>query len=127
MAKLVVITGPRKGTEFALGDARFVIGRDPACDLEIPDRLASRKHVLVVKVGDSYMVEDLQSANGTLFNTEPLNRSVLTDGDEIAIGTTVIQFDATGTVSDPPPPVERSDGAADRPTVVKPKPRPKDN
>lgn len=124
MARLVVITGPRKGTEFALGEARFVIGRDPACDLEIPDRLASRKHVLVVKVGDSWMVEDLKSANGTLFNTEPLNRSVLTDGDEIAIGTTVIKFDADGVVDGPAAPVDPQERPSDRETVIQPKPKP---
>jgi len=121
VAKLVVITGARKGTEFSLGDKRFVIGRDQTCELEVPDRLASRKHVLVVKVGDHYMVEDLKSANGTLFNTMPLGRSVLSDGDEIAIGTTVIRFDSSGTVSAEPAPVDPAQRAPNRPTVLKQK------
>jgi pSer/pThr/pTyr-binding forkhead associated (FHA) protein len=124
MAKLVVVTGPRKGTEFALGDQRFIIGRDPECNLEIPDRLASRKHVLVVKVGDCWMVEDLRSSNGTLFNTKPLDRSVLTDGDEIAIGTTVIRFDATGTVAAEPAAAGSDPDLGRRPTVRQPKPPP---
>ena len=34
--KLVVITGPRKGDEFALTQARFVIGRDEACQRPLP-------------------------------------------------------------------------------------------
>ena len=123
MAKLVLVTGPRKGTEFALGEARFVIGRDPECDLEIPDRLASRKHVLVVKIGDCWMVEDLKSSNGTLFNTEPLDRSVLNDGDEIAIGTTVIKFDATGTATLPAAPVDPGTRSPERPTLIQLKPR----
>lgn len=121
MAKLTVVTGPRKGTEFALGAERFIIGRDPECNLEIPDRLASRKHVLVLKVGDCWMVEDLKSSNGTLFNTKPLDRSVLADGDEIAIGTTVIKFDAAGTVAAPASKSASDPEIARRPTIKKPK------
>jgi len=123
MAKLVVVTGSRKGTEFALGAERFTIGRDPECNLEIPDRLASRKHVLVVKVGDCWMVEDLKSSNGTLFNAKPLDRSVLADGDEIAIGTTVIKFDAKGSVASPAAKAESDPDLARRPTIKHPKPR----
>ena len=120
--KLVVMTGPRKGDEFALTGARFVIGRDEACQLQIPDRLASRKHVLVLHVGDTYMVEDLKSSNGTYFNTDPLDRAVLNDGDEIAIGTTVIKYFATGEVSQEAEPFkDESRLAPRRPTVRSPK------
>ena len=121
------MTGVRKGDEFALTADRFIIGRDESCQLRINDRLASRKHVLVLKVGDTFMVEDLKSSNGTYFNTDPLDRAVLNDGDEIAIGTTVIKYVAEGDAAEPGGETELSDESrirAGRPTVRARKIRP---
>lgn len=128
MPKLVVLTGNRKGDEFALSAANFIIGRDESCQLRINDRLASRKHVLVMKVGDTFMVEDLKSSNGTYFNTDPLDRAVLNDGDEIAIGTTVIKYFAQGEAANAGDEHELSDESrlrANRPTVRAPKRTPR--
>ncbi len=121
------MTGARKGDEFALTADRFIIGRDESCQLRITDRLASRKHVLVLRVGDTFMVEDLKSSNGTYFNTDPLDRAVLSDGDEIAIGTTVIKYYAQGEVSPEAQESTLSEESrlrAGRPTVRAPKHRP---
>lgn len=118
------MTGVRTGDEFPLTAANFIIGRDESCQLRINDRLASRKHVLVMKVGDTFMVEDLRSSNGTYFNTDPLDRAVLRDGDEIAIGTTVIKYFAHGEADGPSTGAELSDESrlqANRPTVRAPK------
>jgi pSer/pThr/pTyr-binding forkhead associated (FHA) protein len=68
------------------------IGRAPECDLPIRDILLSRKHCMLEKIGESWVVADNASKNGTRVNGEPINRHVLHDGDVIRIGRTRIAF-----------------------------------
>lgn len=45
--------------------ARSIIGRSPACVLQVEVRLASQEHALLVWSGRSWSVRDLDSTNGT--------------------------------------------------------------
>ncbi|MBX7222991.1 MAG: SpoIIE family protein phosphatase [Blastocatellia bacterium] len=69
------------------------IGRSVRADIAIPDSFASRLHVKLRADGTTYVLEDLQSANGTYFNgmrvTAPI---VLRPGDVIRIGETDLEF-----------------------------------
>ncbi len=42
----------------------IVVGRDPACDLVVPNQLASRRHCTIERRQDGYVLSD-HSANGT--------------------------------------------------------------
>ena len=71
---------------------RFVIGRSRECDLSVTDGNASRRHAELVREGDTYVVADLGSTNGTELNGKRITRAELSDGDRITIGATDLVF-----------------------------------
>ena len=75
------------GLSFTFNQPEFFIGRDPQADLHIPDDTLSGIHARVFYKNNQWMIEDLQSTNGTGINEERLSTpAVLIDGDEVACG-----------------------------------------
>ena len=94
MAELIVKYPDRSPDTFPLGRLRITIGRSARNDLCIPDPFASRVHAEVRREGDQYFLQDLGSANGTLYNGVGVDGTVsLTPGGRIQIGETEIVFD----------------------------------
>ncbi len=82
---LIAGNGPLKGQRFVL-DRPLVIGREPSCDVVIPDRQVSRFHARVSPLPEGVMLEDLGSKNGTHCNGNQISGPVmLSDGDTIQI------------------------------------------
>src|SRR5215210_2416918 len=97
MPDLIVKYPDRNSDVFPLGRLRITIGRSARNDLCIPDPFASRVHAEVRREGDQYFLQDLGSANGTLYNGAPFEAVVtLTPGGRIQIGETEIVFDDVG-------------------------------
>lgn len=72
---------------------RITIGRSARNDVCIPDPFASRVHAEIRQEGDQHFLRDLNSANGTYYNGEPVSQQiVLTTGGRIQIGETEISF-----------------------------------
>lgn len=68
-------------------------GRDPACDLPIPDETVSTRHARLSYHDRQWWVEDLHSTNGTLLNKEPVTTpTVIISGDEVACGKALIRI-----------------------------------
>jgi len=66
---------------------RFVIGRSPSCQLRPMNQLVSRRHAAIEDEGDTFILRDLDSRNGTLRNGRLVTGSVhLRDGDRIQVG-----------------------------------------
>jgi len=94
MPELIIRYPDRAPDTFPLGRLRITIGRSARNDLCIPDPFASRVHVEIKREGDVYILQDLGSANGTLYNGELLTDPVtLTPGGRVQIGETVIVFE----------------------------------
>src|SRR4051812_13298189 len=94
MAELIVKYPDRSPDTFPLGRLRITIGRSARNDLCIPDPFASRVHAEVRREGDEYVLQDLGSANGTLYNGATVEGAIhLTAGGRIQIGETEIIFD----------------------------------
>jgi hypothetical protein len=78
-------------------------GRTSDNDVVLHDHGVSRRHAIIVARGGKHFVNDLGSANGTLFNGIPLARErELRDGDRLTIGTVEFVY----TPLSPPPPDE---------------------
>lgn len=94
MPELIVRYPDRAPDHFPLGRLRITLGRSARNDLCIPDPFASRVHAEVRREGDEYFLQDLGSANGTVYNGLTVEGSVpLTAGGRIQIGETEIIFD----------------------------------
>jgi pSer/pThr/pTyr-binding forkhead associated (FHA) protein len=62
------------------------VGRDPACDITIPNRQVSRFHAKLTPTSNGVLLEDLNSKNGTHKNGDRISTPVtLSDGDIIHI------------------------------------------
>ena len=93
MGRLVVVQGQGEGVEYSLEGASFILGRGKASDIQIADAKSSRKHAEVFREGDRYYLRDLASSNGTFHNGRRMTGDVLLSfGDRIAIGATVLEF-----------------------------------
>jgi sigma-B regulation protein RsbU (phosphoserine phosphatase) len=93
MAELIVKYPDRTAEHFAISRLRITIGRSARNDLCIPDPFASRVHAEVRHEGDEYVLQDLGSANGTLYNGSVVEAPIhLMRGGRIQIGETEIFF-----------------------------------
>ncbi len=94
MPELIVKYPDRAPDRFPLGRLRITLGRSARNDLCIPDPFASRVHAEVRREGEEYFLQDLGSANGTLYNGGAVQGTIpLTPGGRIQIGETEIVFD----------------------------------
>lgn len=88
--RLLVIEGQDKGTCFSiLGDLIF-IGRE-GCQIVLNDTNISRKHAELGWKGDHFVVRDLGSSNGIVYNGEKVPEARLKPGDIFLIGLTVLE------------------------------------
>jgi pSer/pThr/pTyr-binding forkhead associated (FHA) protein len=92
--RLEILNGGFEGMSYALSDQEIVIGRNPTTDITLLDEGISREHALVLydEDGPGYVIEDLQSTNGTKVNGKRVRSASLADGDQIQIGQTLFRF-----------------------------------
>jgi hypothetical protein len=70
------------------------LGRSPDADIRLDDRYASGIHARVYGKSGNYYVEDMNSTNGTLLNSQDLHgEAELRSGDKIRIGDTEFTFE----------------------------------
>lgn len=68
------------------------MGRHRDCDVILADTKVSRRHIRLIPVGHSYVVEDLGSANGTFVNGARAERRILANGDVVEVGPFRIRY-----------------------------------
>ena len=89
-ASLVLLAGPTPGRRFRLA-TNIVIGRGSESTLQLDDPEVSRRHTMVRCEGPTFVVEDLNSRNGTLLNGLPLRAPrALSFGDKLQLGPRVV-------------------------------------
>jgi hypothetical protein len=70
------------GSEAPVRSERFLIGRGRHCDVVIDSSKVSREHAAIVRDGEGWFIEDLDSANGTWHRRARIDRRRIEDGDE---------------------------------------------
>ena len=79
--------GEEQDVEFAVWPERPVtIGRDPTNTITVESPFVSKAHAIFQFANGQYVIEDLQSANGTRVNGAPIENAVVEPGDVIEIG-----------------------------------------
>jgi hypothetical protein len=102
-----VQTGPRQLTaslqlddgsnrSYQLKQGSNVVGRGQDADFRLPDTGVSRRHLEITWDGQSAMLADLGSTNGSTVNAQPVQNWQLADGDIIRIGHSSLVFRSQG-------------------------------
>ncbi len=91
-----VAAGQKKwaGATIPVNKHQVVIGRDASMtDVVLKDRLASRRHARISWKAIDYIIEDLNSSNGTTLNGALLTKPhLLKSGDKIGVGQSTLLF-----------------------------------
>jgi hypothetical protein len=91
-ARLVVKSGPLRGTTLPLTHSPVVIGRSSSANLVLDDEFASGRHAQLVPRQGAWVLEDLGSTNGTFLGRERIAGPVeLVAGQSIRIGNTTLE------------------------------------
>ncbi|MEW5975743.1 MAG: FHA domain-containing protein [Acidobacteriota bacterium] len=88
---LVVISGPLKGKVFPVTKAKVSLGRSDT-DIVLDDPEVSRRHCVIEVHGNSGIVADLGSTNGTFVDDERIETHPLEHMSEFRIGSTTMVF-----------------------------------
>lgn len=92
MPTVVVKTGSEAGRRLELGGA-VAIGRQDG-DLVLEDPEVSRRHAVLRREGESIVVEDLDSTNGTFVNGERIRSPIpVGPGDLVRVGRTTLEIE----------------------------------
>lgn len=95
-ARLVMLTPPAPGAEFALPEGAIKIGRAEDLDVWVNHRSISREHAEIRREGSQFQVVDLESANGVRLNNEEIAEATLSPGDELELGQVRFRFVGEG-------------------------------
>lgn len=99
---LVTYNRDPDGRAFNIYEGRNFIGRDPGCDISVPDDdQMSGRHLSILyrNVDNKFKFRDEQSSNGTFVNKELLDDGELQNYDVIRAGSTIFYFIAIPFVS----------------------------
>jgi pSer/pThr/pTyr-binding forkhead associated (FHA) protein len=89
-----MLTGRNAGLKVDLDNRKeIVIGRSPSADLIISDEFASNTHAKLVSVGDEWVLQDLNSTNGTFLDGKRVTTPMtMRAGATVRIGTTTFDL-----------------------------------
>ena len=91
--RLVITSGPRAGTELSLGRDPITIGRSSESGLVIRDDYTSTHHARLLLWNDEWMIQDLDSTNGTFLDGRRVTVPTQVPLDTpIKIGTTTFEL-----------------------------------
>jgi DNA-binding response OmpR family regulator len=87
---LVAQTGLLIGSRWIIDKDEIILGRGEECDYHVDDRQVSREHARIRRTDRGYLLEDLDSKNGTFLNGSPVKSpQLLQDGDVIQVALAV--------------------------------------
>ncbi len=82
------------GRAFAVGTEDVTLGRDGSCTIALPDSDVSRQHARIVRTGNSHVLVDMESTNGTRLNGKAVSEATLRDGDAVSLGASQLVYEA---------------------------------
>ncbi len=92
MAKLILNPTAHSRRDIPLRGELLSIGRDPTNDVVLSDAMVSRRHAVIERLGQRYILRDCNSSNGSLVNGNLIAERPLRDGDLVAIGAMRLLF-----------------------------------
>lgn len=92
-AWLQMLKGPLAGKQFILFKDTTSLGSSPKADIYLfKDDAIAPRHAQIINRGGRFEIEDNESEDGTYVNGVAVKRQTLSDGDQVVLGKTVLQF-----------------------------------
>jgi hypothetical protein len=85
-AMILIARGANKGSRFLITAEGATIGRSASSSIFLDDVTVSRTHATISKQGNSFLLKDEGSLNGTYINNVSVTEHALVSGDEFQIG-----------------------------------------
>lgn len=92
MTLVILVFKKKVIKEYPFTKERIAIGRDEANDIVIDNLAVSSLHARIDKAGETYIITDLQSTNGTFVNDNQITSHKLQHKDKIIIGKRLLFF-----------------------------------
>lgn len=93
VSRIVITSGPKAGLELPLGSEALTIGRSSESGLVIRDDYTSSHHARLLLWGDQWMIQDLDSTNGTWHDGARVSTPVpIRVGAPIKVGATTFEL-----------------------------------
>lgn len=93
VSRIVITSGPKAGLELPLGTEPLTIGRSSESGLVIRDDYTSSHHARLVLWGEKWMIQDLDSTNGTFHDGTRVAAPVpVKIGAPIKVGATTFEL-----------------------------------
>lgn len=93
VSRILITSGPKAGLELPLGTEPLTIGRSSESGLVIRDDYTSSHHARLMLWGDQWMIQDLDSTNGTWHDgTRVANPVAIVVGAPIKVGATTFEL-----------------------------------
>ena len=85
-AMVLIARGANKGSRFLITAEGATIGRAASSSVFLDDVTVSRAHATISKQGNTFVLKDEGSLNGTYINNISVTEHTLVSGDEFQIG-----------------------------------------
>ena len=99
MATLILKYESKVLREYPIQKSAMTVGRAPGNEIVIDNLAVSGTHLRVAVEERTFVVEDLNSLNGTFLNGQRIRKSSLKEGDQIVIGKHSLEFSEKGGLS----------------------------
>ena len=92
-AWIVMLQGPLAGKQFVLFRDTTIVGSTPKADIYLfKDDAIEPQHCIIYNRGGRFELVDQDTPDGTYVNGIPVTNTILTTGDQIVMGKTVLEF-----------------------------------
>ncbi len=92
MPSLFVIRGNDQGARYELDADIVTVGREAANTIQLHDQEVSRYHADLRRQGNTYVLTDLGSSNGSYVNSNRVKSHILSSGDQVQLGRTLMLY-----------------------------------
>ncbi|MCO5045688.1 MAG: FHA domain-containing protein [Kiritimatiellae bacterium] len=94
MAVLMGMAGDVKGKSFPIDQDEISLGRSGDNTIPLNNATVSGRHATITREGDSYVLRDLGSTNGTRVNSREVKEAVLRPKDLVQVGSVEFLFNS---------------------------------
>ena len=98
MPSVTVFFSGHEQATYPLDKPTVIVGREEGCQIHIDNRSISRQHCAFYAKGNGFLIQDLNSANGTYVNGHKITEHCLVPGDMVIIGKYELRYNEGNTL-----------------------------